>query len=265
MYENGSMSPADMAAVVRPNYNDGMGMGGFGSWFWVIILFLFFGAGGWGNGWGGNGGTNNIDRVVQNGFDQSAVISAINGVNTAVNQLGLQICNGFNTIGNTINTGIASVNAALNNGFAQAEIAANGRQMNNMTQIFGVQTAIGDVKYAIANEGCVTRNQSMMNTRDVIDAVNNVGQKLMDKACQLELDNYKGQLSTANRQIDALQEEITRLGLANQMQTGFANEVDNLYNRLSNCPVPTTPVYGRTPIFTCNQAQNPGCPCGYNA
>ena len=42
---------------------------------------------------------------------------------------------------------------------------------------------------------------------------------------------------------------------------GFANEVDQLYNRLSNCPVPSTPVYGRTPIFTCNN----GCGCGnYN-
>jgi hypothetical protein len=44
---------------------------------------------------------------------------------------------------------------------------------------------------------------------------------------------------------------------------GFANEVDQLYNRLNNCPVPTTPVYGRTPIFTCNG--NSGCGCnGYN-
>ena len=42
---------------------------------------------------------------------------------------------------------------------------------------------------------------------------------------------------------------------------GFANEVDALYNRLNTCPVPTTPVYGRTPIFTCN---NNGCGCGCN-
>ena len=41
---------------------------------------------------------------------------------------------------------------------------------------------------------------------------------------------------------------------------GFANEVDQLYNRLSNCPVPSTPVYGRTPIFTC--PNNNGCGCG---
>ena len=45
---------------------------------------------------------------------------------------------------------------------------------------------------------------------------------------------------------------------------GFANEVDQLYNRLNNCPVPSTPVYGRTPIFTCN-GNNNGCGCnGYN-
>jgi hypothetical protein len=42
---------------------------------------------------------------------------------------------------------------------------------------------------------------------------------------------------------------------------GFANEVDQLYNRLNTCPVPTTPVYGRTPIFTCNNG-GCGCNCG---
>ncbi len=48
-----------------------------------------------------------------------------------------------------------------------------------------------------------------------------------------------------------------QMSLAN----GFANEVDQLYNRLSNCPVPTTPVYGRTPIFTCNNGNGCGCGC----
>lgn len=44
---------------------------------------------------------------------------------------------------------------------------------------------------------------------------------------------------------------------------GFSDEVDALYNRLNSCPVPTTPVYGRTPIFTCNQ-NTCGCGCGNN-
>lgn len=43
---------------------------------------------------------------------------------------------------------------------------------------------------------------------------------------------------------------------------GFANEVDQLYNRLSSCPVPSTPVFGRTPIFECNGGR---CGCSGNA
>ena len=43
---------------------------------------------------------------------------------------------------------------------------------------------------------------------------------------------------------------------------GFSNEVDQLYNRLSNCPVPSVPVYGKTNIFNCNQNAGCGCGCG---
>lgn len=38
--------------------------------------------------------------------------------------------------------------------------------------------------------------------------------------------------------------------------------IDGVYNRLKNCPVPTTPVYGNQPIFTCPQQLNSGCGCG---
>lgn len=42
------------------------------------------------------------------------------------------------------------------------------------------------------------------------------------------------------------------------IKEGQVAEIDALYNRLSSCPVPSMPVYGRTPIFTCNG----GCGCG---
>ena len=80
----------------------------------------------------------------------------------------------------------------------------------------------------------------------------------MDKLCQLELDGVKGQLAQAERENVALQNQIN---MAN-MQIGFNNETDALYNRLKNCPVPSMPVYGTTPIFTCNG--NNGCGCGNN-
>ena len=84
--------------------------------------------------------------------------------------------------------------------------------------------------------------------------------------CQLELDGVKAQVEAKNDKIADLQRELSMADLrASQtaqnafISQGFANEVDQLYNRLSNCPVPSTPVYGRTPIFTCN---NNGCSCG---
>lgn len=97
-------------------------------------------------------------------------------------------------------------------------------------------TAIADLKYTIAAEECATRSANAQNTQTIID-----------KLCQLELDGYK-------RENDNLR---SQLNLA-QIQNSQAAEVDALYNRLSNCPIPSTPVYGRTPIFTCN---NGGCGC----
>jgi hypothetical protein len=47
-----------------------------------------------------------------------------------------------------------------------------------------------------------------------------------------------------------------------QILAGQAAEIDGVYNRLKNCPVPTTPVYGNQPIFTCPQQVNSGCGCG---
>ena len=45
-----------------------------------------------------------------------------------------------------------------------------------------------------------------------------------------------------------------------QILHGQTAEVDALYNRLKNCPVPAQPVYGSQPIFTCGG--NGGCGCG---
>ena len=264
-----------MYMPVAPAYGAGNGgfgdgMFGFGGGWWVI-LFLIVLMGGWGNnGWGNNGGNAGgyFPWVmagqqagysdVQRGFDQSAVISGINGVHDAVTTgfAGVQqsLCSGF---------------AGVQNGFAQAEIANNARQIADMQQNFAMQTALhqcccdnkaglADVKYTIATEGCNTRATSTANT-----------QAILDKLCQLELDGVKGQLADANNTINQLR---TQLLVANNeasqtaqtaaILAGQGAEVDALYNRLNNCPVPTTPVYGRTPIFTCGNNGYAGCGCG---
>ena len=82
------------------------------------------------------------------------------------------------------------------------------------------------------------------------------------------MTNVKNQLAQAQRENVGLQNQLNMAALRESqtaqnafISQGFANEVDQLYNRLNNCPVPTTPVYGRTPIFTCNN-NSCGCGCG---
>jgi hypothetical protein len=81
----------------------------------------------------------------------------------------------------------------------------------------------------------------------------------LDKLCQLELDAKNDKISDLERQLTMANLQASQTAQNAFIQQGFADEVDQLYNRLNNCPVPTTPVYGRTPIFTCNIN---GCGCG---
>ena len=83
-------------------------------------------------------------------------------------------------------------------------------------------------------------------------------QAILDKLCQLELDAKNDRINDLERQLTMADLKASQTAQNAFISQGFADEVDALYNRLSNCPVPTTPVYGRTPIFTCN---NNGCGC----
>ena len=67
-------------------------------------------------------------------------------------------------------------------------------------------------------------------------------QRILDQICQDKIDSKNERIAELQRQLGTAQQNafITK---------GLSDEVDQLYNRLSNCPVPSTPVYGRTPIF----------------
>lgn len=278
--ENGS----NMVMPVAPMGNQG-GFGGFGDgngeW-WILLLFILLGGNGWGNGFGGGDlyPWMNQSNQINGGFRDQMLNTGITSIRDGIGDISTQLCNGF-----------AGVNAGVANGFAQAEIAANGRQMANMNQAFAAQTAmtqgfnglqsqfadcccenrlgLADLKYTVATENCADRTQSMQNTRDIIDAQNRGTQAILDKLCALELDGVKGQLAQAQRENVGLQNQLNMATLRESqtaqnafISQGFANEVDALYNRLNSCPVPSTPVYGRTPIFTCNQNTGCGCGCG---
>lgn len=282
--------------------NDGFGDGnGWWIVLLIILLAAGNGFGnGYGGGNGGfggqpiivnDGGHDHDGFAIQRGFDQAALMSGITGVQNGVNSLSTQLCGCCGDIQSSLCNGFAGVNATVNSGFANSETAANARQMANMNQAFAAQTAMSqgfngvqsqladcccenrlasaDLKYTIATENCADRYEAAQNTRDIIQSQTQGTQAILDKLCQLELDGVKAQVEAKNDRISELQ---TQLNMANLQASqtaqnafiaqGFSDEVDALYNRLNNCPVPTTPVYGRTPIFTCNQNNGCGCGCG---
>lgn len=299
--ENGMVMPVQ-PMYGGGNGGFGNGFGGDWAWIILLFLLGGNGWGGFGAGMmGGFGGMyefpwllngqQNINANTNAGFRDAMINDGINSVRDSVQGLSTQICGAAGDIQNSLCNGFAGVNATVNSGFANAETAANARQMANMQQAFNAQTAvtsgmndlamglqncccenragIADLKYTVATENCADRTQAMQNTRDIIDSQTRGTQAIIDKLCQLELDGVKAQVEAKNDRIAELQTQLNMANLAASQTAqnafiaqGFANEVDQLYNRLNSCPVPTTPVYGRTPIFTCNQ--NNGCGCGGN-
>ena len=279
------------------------GFGGDGLWFLILFFLLCGNNGwgnGFG-GFGGNAMAAdtmamypwmNQSNQINDGFDHQATRDYLTGIQSAVTsgfgdvQLGIA---GINQ--NLCQTGNGIINA-VNGGFNAAESAANARQIANMQQAFAAQTAmsqgfngvqsqlascccdqktgLADLKYTVATENCADRTAAYQNTRDIIDSQTRGTQAILDKLCALELDGVKNQLAQAQRENVGLQNQLNMANLAASqtaqnalIQQGFSNEVDALYNRLNSCPVPTTPVYGRTPIFTCG-GNNMGCGCGGN-
>ena len=284
--ENNMVMPV---APMGGGNNGGFG-GGFGAdWGWIILLLLFAG-GGWGNGFGGGygnmmlgydfpwlmNGQQGINTNTNNGFRDAMINDNITSVRDGIAGLSTQLCGCC-----------GDVQMALANGFAGVEQGANARQIANMQQAFAAQSAvtqgmndigmslqncccenranIADLKYTVATENCADRTAAYQNTRDIIDSQTRGTQAILDKLCQLELDGVKAQVDAKNDRIIDLQNQLN-MAAFKESQTaqnafisqGLANEVDALYNRLNNCPVSTVPVYGKQPIFTCNN----NCGCG---
>lgn len=284
----------NMVMPVAPmGNNGGFGTAFGGDWAWIILLILLCGNGGWGFGGFGGAGVGgfaadgamlypwmNQAEITQGGFRDQMINTNITSIRDGISGIQQSLCNGF-----------AGVNSTVNAGFANAETAANARQIANMQQAFAAQTAvtsgmndlamslqncccenragIADLKYTVATENCADRTAAYQNTRDIIDSQTRGTQAILDKLCQLELDGVKAQVDAKNDRISELQ---TQLNMANLQASqtaqnafiaqGFANEVDQLYTRLSNCPVPSVPVYGKQNIFTCPGNNGCGCGCG---
>ena len=262
--DGNGLSAADIAAVTGNNGSFGNGWGGDGAW-WLIILFLFIFNGNWGN-WGGNGnGGYGTYSEVQRGFDQSAVMGGLNGIQSAVT-------NGFVDTASSLCNGFAGVNAAISNGFTQSEIAANARQMANMQQAFGLQSqfadcccenrlASADLKYTIATENCADRTALADGLRDVLESQSAGVQRILDQMCNDKIDAKNERIADLERQLT-----MANLAASQSAQTAqiLANN-DAQTNALEQylAPVPRPAYIVQNPNGCgCNSINSCGCGCG---
>ena len=266
---NGMVMPVTpMCGVGNGN---GFGSGFGGDWGWIILLLLFA-SGGWGNGFGGgfgggNGdfpwlltGQQNINSNTNNGFRDAMLNDGITSIRDGINGLSTQLCGCC-----------GDMQMALANGFSGVEQGANTRQMANMQSMFNLQSQLADCccenRLGIANlgstviaENCADRQTINEGVRDIIASQVQGTQRILDQLCADKIDSKNEKIAELQNQLNMATLRESQTAQNAFISQGFANEVDQLYNRLNNCPVPTTPVYGRTPIFTCNQ--NNGCGCG---
>lgn len=217
--------------------NGGFGGGFGGDWGWIILLLLLVGNNGWGNN-GFMGGGNNmlydINANTNRGFDNLA-----------------------------LNSGIDSLQTTVSNGFANAQVqncnstnsllqAINGINSNFQNCCCENRLATADLKYTIATEECATRNNASMNTRDIIESQNRGVQVILDKLNAQTLEAKNDEIAQLRQEVLFARGQASQIAQNEQI-------VNSIYNRLDTCPVGTTPVYGRTPIFTCPGS---GCGCG---
>ena len=288
---------------VTPLYYGGMsgsnggGMGFGNDWGSLIILFLLFGmfgngfGGGFGGGFGNSefpwlwNGQNGINANIASGFQNAQLSDSITSVRDGINGLSTQICgatgdiqmslcNGFNSVNNSVN----GVNTSISN--AQNAIAGQmyANQISSLERSFAAQTAntqgmnalqaqlaqcccdnraaTQDVKFTIAQEECATRANSTANT-----------QAILDKLCQLEIDNYKRENDNLRTQLNLASLQASQTAQTAELRASQATTANQLVAELRACPIPSQPVYGNSPIFTCPvNVANSGCGCnnGFN-
>ena len=297
MAETGMM--ADIAAVTDNNrgygypvpypmfggYGGGYGNGFGGDWVWVILLACLFG--GFGNGFGGFGGYGNLTTdsgLLGYAIGNNATKGDLAGVQTSSKldnistqlcggfaDTSTQLCNGFANVQSSLANGVNTINTGLLTGFANSNLA-NCQNTNAITSAIDnsrfaqqqcccdTKAQIADLKYTVATENCADRAALSNGIRDIITNQTANTQAILDKLCDQELQAERRENQNLRSELMYARGQASQVEQTAAIRAGQVAEVDALYNRLANCPVPTTPVYGRTPIFTCNNGWN-GCGC----
>ena len=228
---DGTLSAADIAAVTGSN---GFGFGNDGGW-WLILLFLFA-FGGWGGGFGGYGNGGAVPYVandVQRGFDQSAVMSGIAGIQTTLS-------NGF------ANAEVSQCNQTSN---LTGQISALA--LNQATNACNTNSNIADLKYTVATEACADRQAVNDALQVVTNSINSGIQSIKDQLFSDKLDAKNEEIANLRTQINLANLSASQNLQTQQILAGQERSVNTLESYLAPTAIPAYIV------------QNPNC-CSYN-
>lgn len=261
---------------------NGWGMGGFG---------------GFGGGLGVDfpwllNGQNGINNNVNDGFRDAQLHDSVTSVRDGVSALATQLCGCCGDIQMGMANGFAGVQQSLCNGFAGTTAAITGaqnaisQQMNaneianlnrsfaeqtaNMQGFNGVNTGVADLRYTVATEACADRAavgdalqnvtmQNMGNTNAIVNAITAGIQSIKDDLCRDRLDAERRENANLRSELMYARGQASQVDQTAQIRAAQAATANQLVSELRSCPIPSQPVYGNQPIFTCG---GNGCGCG---
>ena len=280
------VGPASVGATATPypvymSGNSGSGNDCFGGdWGWIILLILLIGGRGFG-GYGGMGGgigddfpwilngQQAVSNNVSDGFRSAELGNSITSVRDGIANLSTQLCGCCGDISAQLCNGFAGVNSTVNSGVNTLAQQMYANQIADMQNSFALQSqlsqcccnnrlATNDLKYTVATEGCATRTNETQNTQTLLTAFNSGIQSIKDQLCQDKIDEKNDIIAQLRQEVLYARGQASQDVQTARLLAGQTSEVDALYNRLAQCPVPCMPVYGMTPIFQCNNGNN-GC------
>ena len=259
---DGNLTASDVALLTGNNRNDGM-FGGDGSW-WIIVLFIFAFFGWGNNGWGnnGNGGgyaaTAATQADIQRGFDNSAVISKLDGISNG-------LCDGFYSMNNGMLTGFNGINTNIMQTGFSIQQAINADAVANMQNTNALQAqlancccetreAIQGVNYNMAQNTCALQNTMNNNTRDLLENQNSNTRAILDYLCQKETADLRAENQ-------ALKLAASQSNQNAVLQAAMDANTAEILRRTAPLPVPAYQVPNPNTYYGCGCGCNTGCNC----
>jgi hypothetical protein len=236
--------------AVGRDSNGGYGNNGiFGNdWAWIVILLLFgyggrgFGGfGGFGGGFGGGCGSPCATQAdLAAGFNNSAVLSGINGIDSA-------LCQGFN-----------GINTAILQSTYNTQGAINGLSHQLSDCCCATQRAIDGVKYENATNTCAVQNTIQNTTRDVIENANANSRAILDFLTQDKIAT----LTAENQSLKFAASQSAQNAFITANQEAQTAELIRRLGR--DCPVPAYVVPNPNCCYgnPYGVGYNSGCGCG---